>query len=164
MSSAHGQHRRIRPYLTFQLGDCKYACEVLRVQEIIRQPDLEPGLGGPDLLVGIFASSRGSVPVLDLLARPPDECRIQEMALVVFGADEQSLGLLVDDLHSIIEIDPSEALPIPPNTKAASEGQLQGVVELEGTDYYLLDLDRIFSAYLGAAAGLPPQDANEDGP
>ena len=151
----------MRQYVALRLGDRKYACDLARVQEIVAGPELEPCLDGPDLLIGMFAGSRGPLPVLDLLGRPPDAYRLNEMALLVFEAVGSSLGLLADDLNSVIEFDPAAALPLPLAAGGVADEFLAGVVELADISYYLLDLDRVVAAYTGAATELSPKTGNK---
>ncbi len=137
-------------HVSLRLGEHKYACDVINVQEIIHHPQLEPSLDGPELLIGIYTSSRGPFPVLDLLKRPPDECRLSEMSMVVVEITGELLGLLVDDLDNVVEIDLSDRRPVAGGRMGVEDGLLEGVAAVKGSEYYLLDLERILLAYTGA--------------
>ncbi len=152
-----------RSHVLMRLGDRVYACDMLPVQEIVRGPDLDPCFDGPELLIGMFSSARGPIPVLDLLGRPPDVCPIGEMALVVIEVSEHVICLVVDELLEVIDLDPSSVLPLPEGANGAPDRLLRGVVESSNYDYYLLDLDRIAATCLPArpSAG---QGGREDGP
>ena len=139
-----------------RLGERRYACDLVCVQEIIRHPILEPSLEGPGLLVGMHAGSRGSLPVLDLLGRPPDECPLRSMTLVVFETSGKALGLLVDDLLDIIEFNPATMLPLPPGGNGVTDELIVGLTSVAGSDYYIINLDMVVSVYQGEVAGLPP--------
>jgi chemotaxis signal transduction protein len=146
----------LKQYLAMRLGEHGYACDLACVQEIVSRPVLEPSLDGPELLVGMYAGSRGPLPVLDLLGRPPDECPLCSMSLVVFKAMGSTVGMLADESLNIVEFDPQTIGPRPIGSNSVLELFLDGLVSVKGSDYYLLNLDMVVSAYLGAAAVLPP--------
>ncbi len=137
-------------HAAIRLGDRKFACDLMLVQEVIPEPRLDPCLDCSQLLVGMFEDTRGSLPVLDLMNRPPDECQLCDMALVVVEVAGQVLGILVDQVLDIVEFDPADLLPIPGGACGVDEHHVSGVVVITDTDYYLLDLHRIVDTYLGS--------------
>jgi chemotaxis signal transduction protein len=130
-----------------RLGDRKYACDLQCVQEIVTSPMLEPGLDGPSHQVGVFEGSRGPLPVLDLLGRPPDECPIQEMTLVVIDSAGKSFGLLADEILIAVDIDPEQVLPLPPRTDGISDNFISGVAPVSGSSYYLIKPEMVVSQF-----------------
>lgn len=139
-------------HVTLRLGDRHYACDLMQVQEIVERPDLDPCLDGPDILIGMFASARGQVPVLDLLGRPPDVCPVSEMSLLVLEIANNPVSLIVDELLDIIEFDPCAVCPVPPGANGAPDELLTGIIEVDNREYYLLDLERIHKACTGGEA------------
>jgi len=130
-------------HLTLRLGDRHYACDLMQVQEIVERPELDPCLDGPEILIGMFTSARGQVPVLDLLGRPPDVCPVSEMSLLVIEIGDSPISLIVDELLDIIEFDPCAVCPLPPGANGAPGELLTGIIEVDKREYYLLDLERI---------------------
>lgn len=144
-----------KQFLAMRLGDRAYACDLTSIQEVVRRPVLEPSLDGPELLVGMYAGSRGPLPVLDLLQRPPDECPICSMSLIVFETSGNVVGMLADGNPDIVEIDPGMIGARPIGSDCELELFLDGLFTISGTRYFLLNLDMVVSAYFGAVAGLP---------
>ena len=140
-------------FMSFKSGECRYACELNLVQEIIGEPVLEPCLDCSELLVGVFDGARGPLPVIDLLCRPPDLCPLSEMALLVFEFGRSLVGLLVDEIGEVFEIYPDAVRPLSNDDRFAIDGLLKGKIELSGNSYYLIDPDRIGKACVAATVG-----------
>jgi len=140
-------------HVALRLGERHYACDVMRVQEIVDGPDIDPCLDGPQILIGMFTTSRGQVPVVDLLGRPPDACPVRDMSLLILEIGEYPISLLADELLDIIEFDPGTRCSLPPGANGAPNDILAGVIEVEKRDYYLLDLERILSACMESGIG-----------
>lgn len=157
------RHINPRRHVALRLGERVYAFDLLYVQEIIFSPELEPCLDGPELVIGTFRGSRGELPVVDLLGRGPDECPLGRMALVIIEYSGRTVCVLVDGILDIVELDPSMALPVPGGANGVPDDMLCGIVNIIDCDYYLLDLDRIISAYIGCSAGTN-SEAGERGP
>ncbi|MFH1676005.1 MAG: chemotaxis protein CheW [bacterium] len=140
-------------YMSFKSGECRYACELNLVQEIIGDPSLEPCLDCSELLIGVYDGARGPLPVIDLLCRPPDLCPLSEMALLVFESNRKLVGLLIDEISEVFEIDPKEVRPLASDDRFAMEDLLKGKIEFSGSSYYLIDPDRIGKACVAATVG-----------
>lgn len=149
-------------HVALKLGGRNYACKVQNVQEIVRRPQLEPSLDGSDLLVGMFSSTRCEIPVVDLLGRSPDEFTLHEMALVVFQVEGEVLGLLVDDLEEIVELDTSQIVPVTADEAVETGNAVSGIVMREGTEFYLLNLERIACACKDTAVKLSTERSTDN--
>jgi chemotaxis signal transduction protein len=151
--AAERGHIRPKAHVALRLGERRYAIDLTPVQEIVHSPELDPCLDGPELLVGMFDSATGALPVLDLLGRPPDECPLSRMALVILQVSNTRLCLIADELPEMVELDPANAVPLLRGANGAPDELLRGVVDVGGCDYYLLDLDQIVLACSGAGPG-----------
>ena len=134
-------------FAVMRLGERKFVFDLLKLQEIVLSPIIEPSLDGPDLQVGMFNSSSGSLPVLDLLSRPPDECRLWTMAMVVFVNDGGSMCLLADEVLDYVEFSLSDLCPLPDGANGIADDLLSGVITHLDCDYYLLDLGALRSVW-----------------
>jgi purine-binding chemotaxis protein CheW len=143
-------HSTSRKFAAIRLGERKFACDIFKVQEIVHGPELEPSFEGCEFQVGTYNGKRGSLPVIDLLNRPPDACPIFDMSLVVIEIGDSIIGLLADELCDVLSIDPMSACPLPGGACGVDEDLLDGVITISDIDYYLLDLHRILEAFLGA--------------
>jgi chemotaxis signal transduction protein len=141
-------------HVALRLGDQTFACDITGVQEIVRNPQLEPSYDGPEILIGMFTGKRCELPVLDLLGRSPDECPLHEMTLVVLNYEGETVGLLVDDLEEIVELDLSKARPV--GKGIVRWDLVDCVVSREGSDYNILNLGRVVDAFHSDGIQLAP--------
>jgi chemotaxis signal transduction protein len=135
----------VQRYLAMRLGEEFYACDLNCIQEIVHNPELDPSFEGSELLVGMFAGSRGSIPVVDLLARTPDNCPLCSMSLVIFERSGKVAGMLADNLVDVVEFDPTFALPLRDVTIEAPRQYIDGRAKINGSDFFLVNLDKIVS-------------------
>jgi len=134
-------------HAVLRLGERNYAFDLVHVLEIIRCPQLEPSLDGPELQVGIYEGARGPLPVLDLLSRTPDQCRLNRMSLIIVADNGETICILADDVADIVEIDTNDRCPLPDGANGVNTGLLTGVVTISESDYYLLDLGLLRTAW-----------------
>jgi len=127
-------------HAVLKLGERNYAFDMDHVQEIIPKPVLEPCFDGPELLIGMFESTHGTLPVLDLLNRPPDECCLNLMSLVVLEESGETICILADDILDYVELNPCDCCPLPDGANGVTNDLLNGVVNQSDCDYYMLDL------------------------
>jgi chemotaxis signal transduction protein len=143
MSSKNLRRETIQRHLAMRLGDDTYTCDLHCIQEIVSNPVLDPSFDGTELLVGMYEGSRGSIPVVDLLARTPDDCPICHMSLVIFERAGKVAGLLADNLLDVVEFDPAFVIPLRKPAGEIHHQYLSGRVRVKGSDYYLIDLDKV---------------------
>jgi chemotaxis signal transduction protein len=153
MTDAKEMDKEFLPYMVVRLGGRRYVCDFLNVQEIVGSPEIEPSFDGTEFLIGLFDSVRGVLPALDLLSRPPDICPIKDMSLVILEASGQLISLLVDELLDVVRFDPGSVLPLPEGANGIPDELLSGVIEIDDTDYYLLNLDQIISVWQSTVFG-----------
>jgi chemotaxis signal transduction protein len=134
-------------HLALRLGERKYVCDLVSVQEIVLYPDIDPIGTDPGTFIGTFDSARGSIPVLDLLGRPFDEESIRKKILVIAGFPAYTIGILVDELLENMGIELSSVLPLPAGAYGVSFEILQGVVDFDKETYYLINLERLASTW-----------------
>lgn len=131
--------------LTFSIGDEHYAANVLDIHEVVQATsDIVPVPGAPERVLGVM-NLRGSViTVLDLrqvvgLAPEPDDSR----PIIVANLDSHTIGLMVDAVATVTEIDPEKIEPPPDLGRSAAEGLIQGLFHRDKTLYLVMDLSRL---------------------
>ena len=102
-------------YLTFILGDEVYAVEIQRVREII---SILPITTIPELPVSVkgIINLRGEViPVMDVRIRFRKETVEYDLktCIVIINVNDISLGLIVDSVCEVLNIEPDKVLPNP---------------------------------------------------
>ena len=148
-------------YLTFFLGDEEYGIAILRVHEIIgtppitRIPRLRPYVRG-------VVNVRGRViSVVDLRLRfdlPAIEPGPRSCIVVVRAHDTQ-VGLLVDRVSEVLDIEPGAVTPAPSLGADTPADFLAGVANSGGRVRLLLDVDRVLDGRAGDAPAPAASDA-----
>src|SRR5699024_2147237 len=95
-------------WLQFSLGQQQYGLNVLQIREIICATEITPVPGAPRHVLGIINVRGSIITVVDTrqrLALPLREMRDSDWILVM-DVDGQSIGLLVDEVSEVIDVDP----------------------------------------------------------
>jgi purine-binding chemotaxis protein CheW len=102
-----------QPFLTFSLGEQKYALPIDVVVEVAAMVELSEVAESPPEMSGI-ANRHGLVlPVFDLrLVFGHVAARVNLSTLFIVAAhDGQTVGLVVDDVHQVEYLQPSHQIP-----------------------------------------------------
>lgn len=144
----------------FRVGIERFAVDILRVQEINRMMALTQIPLSPPGVCGVVNLRGRVVPVLDFHARmgleatEPDETS----RILVVDINGSTLGFIVDEVHEVLQIDPSIVDPAPSLATGSDSAYILGVAKLNDSLLILLDLDKVFSGEslesIGAAAKL----------
>ena len=143
-------------WVTFRLARETYGINVMRVQEVLRVPDVAPVPGAPPSVLGIINLRGNVVTVLDTrylleLATDPltDDSRI-----MVIEAGRATLGLLVDSVAEVVNISAAQIDPAPAIGNDDTSRYIHGVYSTEREIIVLIDLDRLLVDEEQAAASL----------
>lgn len=132
-------------WLRFTVGEQSYAVEVLKVQEVMRPPEVLPLRGAESSLLGVMNLRGQIVPVIDLGRRlMVDTVTIDPLSrVVVLECDGEALGILVSSVAEVMAI--SEAsIEHPGNLQCGSScASLTGVCRQNGHLTILLDAKRL---------------------
>ena len=135
-------------YLTFVLGQEQYGIEILRVQEIkgysapMQLPNMPPHIKGVMNLRGTV------VPVLDLRIKfgMPEAEYDGFTVVIVVKVAERTVGLIVDAVSDVLNVDPSETVPAPEMGAGVDTSYLTGLAKSPDRLIALLALDRVVDA------------------
>jgi purine-binding chemotaxis protein CheW len=136
-------------YLTFLLGDCGYGIPILKVREIIRLLDITPIPRMPEYVRGVINLRGKIVPVIDLrlklgIAKPVTTNRTCIIVThVAIGGATKLMGLIVDALDEVHQINAEDIEPAPDFGKGASSDHIQNMAKTKGQVKTLLNIDRI---------------------
>jgi len=143
-------------YLTFVLADETYGVAILKVQEIIGIVDVTKVPRLPDFVRGVINLRGKIIPVVDLrlkfnLSGTEDTDRTCIIVMQVTNSDDEvTMGIIVDEVSEVTDIDPNQIEP-PPSFGSAIDGDfIVGMGKLDERVIMLLDVDRV----LGATAGI----------
>ncbi len=131
-------------YLIFKLKDEEFAIEINRVVEILRPQKVFEMPELPEFLQGVINLRGVIIPVIDMRKRLGLPVSQKAMIVVIyFGRDR--LGLIVDDVREIIEIDESEISESPEILKRFKTGYLKAFAKKADRVIMILNLETILS-------------------
>lgn len=147
-------------YLTFVLGGCGYGIPILKVREIIRLLDITPIPRMPAYVRGVINLRGKIVPVIDLRMKLglPNPTTTNRTCIVVthvqIGDTTKLMGLIVDALEEVYQINAEDIEPAPDFGKGTSNRHIRNMAKAKGQVKALLDIDQII---LDDQALLPPE-------
>jgi purine-binding chemotaxis protein CheW len=172
--------REQKQYLTFMLGAETYAIGILRVKEIIGYGALTAVPMMPQCIRGVINLRGAVVPVMDLAARFGQRAREVGkrtcIVIVEVGADaedaadaakaeRQVMGVVVDAVNAVLDIDAAQIAPPPAFGARIRSDFIEGMGKVNGAFVILLDAQTVLSAAeigalaaLGAGAAKAPRD------
>jgi|TARA_Y100000310_G_C20688689_1_gene820761 purine-binding chemotaxis protein CheW len=152
-------------YLTFSVGDERFAIGIMDVREIIEVESLARVPMTPEHISGVINLRGNVVPVVDLAVRLGRNCSaISEQSCivvveVVLAEQQQVLGMLVDSVEEILEI-PEEDVGPPPNFGTDIRTEFITRMGWVGDRFIiLLDTDNVLSAEDMATLEVAASDA-----
>ena len=139
-------------YMTFKLADEEYGLEILKVREIIGLMEITHVLRTPDFVRGVINLRGRVIPVVDLRAKfgmAGAEATEQTVIIVVqcvLGAQEITIGILVDQVLEVLNIGAKQIKP-PPNfgSGAIDTDFILGVGKADRRVIFLLDISRVLT-------------------
>ncbi|MBU3199062.1 chemotaxis protein CheW [Clostridium estertheticum] len=132
-------------FLTFSVGkesygiEIKFVTEIIGMQEITEVPEL------PDYVKGIINLRGKIIPVIDVRLRFRKEPKDynDRTCIVVINIKETTVGLIVDNVAEVINIDDSNIVP-PPQMKTGFHNRyVRGIGKVGNEVKLLLDCDKL---------------------
>lgn len=163
-------HRQIR-LITFRVGAELFVLDIMAVRQIIGYSGSRLVPHAPAFIEGIAVLRNEVIPIIDLRSRffpdlPPLE---GQPFVLVTRTPAGILGLKVDEVLRILNVDTESILP-PPEIVRGLEGDLFiGVIPVGNELYLVIDLESILTgkesrlleqSHLGESRKTPPEAAN----
>jgi len=135
-------------YMTFILGEMKYAVELPKIREILTYPDLITVLPGTTEWVKGLINLRGEVvPILDIRVKfGTGEVIYDENTAViaVITEDNRMIGLVVDKVDDVQKLDNSQLYPVSDMGSAIPSKYLKGFMRLEDNQMLvIMDIETV---------------------
>ncbi len=134
-------------WVTFRLENEKYGIDVMQVQEVLRITEIAPVPGAPSYVLGIINLRGNVVTVIDTRSRfglasvkTDDSSRV-----VIIESEDQVVGILVDSVAEVVDLQPSEIETAPNVGTEESAKFIQGVASHDGELLILVDLNKLLS-------------------
>ena len=131
----------------FYLGPEEYAVDILKIKEIKLMQEITNVPKAPDFVEGVINLRGDIVPIIDLkkkLNLGAAELN-EESKIIVVEIDTKMVGVIVDEVSEVIEIEDSKLSPPPPIIGGIEAEYLKGVGKLGDRLLILLDLDKILT-------------------
>ena len=135
-------------WVTFGIEQEIYGIKVLRVQEVLRVPEIAPVPGAPPYVLGIINLRGNVVTVIDMRSR----LRLGERAyndqtrIIVVETRGPIAGILVDRVDEVIELSAENLAPLPNVGERENSRFLSGVAHRGDDVLILVDVDQLLSA------------------
>jgi purine-binding chemotaxis protein CheW len=136
-------------YLTFILDGGAYGIPILKVREIIRLLEITPIPRMPEYVRGVINLRGKIVPVIDLRMKfgLPNTSTTNRTCIIVthvtIASATKQMGLIVDALEEVYQINAEDLEPAPDFGKGVSSGHIQNMAKVKGQLKALLNLDEI---------------------
>ena len=132
--------------VVFKLLNVEFAIEVTSIESIIKFQAITKIPHAPDFVVGVTNLRGNIVPVIDLKKRL-DLQQIEQgedTRIIVAILQDAKIGMVVDSVTQVIEIEETEIEPTPTITMAVDASFLRGIVKIENQLVILLNLEKVF--------------------
>lgn len=151
----HSEHQTetYNQYLTFQADREVFAVDILDIKEIIEVSQMTPVPMMPNFIRGVINLRGRVVPVIDLAARMRREpSRIGKRSCIVLvdiglkaGNKGQVVGMLVDKVNEIVEIEQNHIQPSPDMGDGIDTRFIKAMGRIDESFFILLDIENILS-------------------
>ena len=145
--SADSSNKEILRWVTFHLGNEVYGVNVMQVKEVLRYTEIAPVPGSPEYVPGIINLRGNVVTVIDTRMRfglehapVTDNSRI-----VIIEAEKQVVGILVDSVAEVVDLNSSDIDPAPNIGTEESAEFIKGVSNRNNELLILIDLNRLLN-------------------
>ena len=134
-------------FLTFQLGDELYGVDILRVQEIKGYTVVTKIPNTPPHIKGVLNLRGTIVPIVELRTKfgMPTIDYTMFTVIVVVVVKEKIMGLVVDAVSDVLNIDRKDIQPPPQFGAKVDVSFLNGIGKSADKLVALLDMDRLLS-------------------
>ncbi len=140
-----------KSYLTFALGEEKFAIPVDLVQEVVEPGQITKIPSAPDYMLGIINLRGRVLPLLDtrLKLGLSAIARTQRSRIMVLDINQEEkslqIGALVDVAREVIEIGDHEIQEAPEFENLKTAAPITGIVNDHGNITMIMDITKVFS-------------------
>lgn len=142
----------LNSYLTFALGDERFAIPVDQVQEVVEFGHVTKVPNAPNYMLGIINLRGRVLPLLDTklkLGLPQtavsQKSRIMVLDLQLEDDKNLQIGAMVDLAREVIEISEDEIQDAPEFENLKTSAPITGIVNKQGDITMIMDITRVFS-------------------
>ena len=140
------------PYLTFGLGEEKYAVEITNVREVLKYTKVTKIPKTPDYMCGVINLRGGVVSVVDLNMKfgMPKTADIENANIIILELTMKNnemilLGALVDSVQEVLELEHNQIENTPRLGMSVNLEFIKGIGKKGEEFLIILDMNKIFS-------------------
>ncbi|HIG79425.1 MAG TPA: chemotaxis protein CheW [Cycloclasticus sp.] len=137
----------VTQWLTFLLGNEKYAVKVVQVQEVLRYTPITPVPGATMEVLGII-NLRGNVVTVVALRKKFNMPSIEvddSTRIMMMDIQGYIIGVLVDTVTEVIDLNDSEIESAPDVSSSGNSVFIQGIAQVENELHILVNLGKLLS-------------------
>jgi purine-binding chemotaxis protein CheW len=133
-------------FVSFTIDDELYGVDVMAVREIRKWSPTTTLPGQPYYTRGVLNIRGEALPVHDLRARfgGGETDATENHVVVIVNLPNGSVGLLVDSVSDILDVDPSEVCAVPEGARDSHDGAITGLVPRDDKMMALVDVATLF--------------------
>lgn len=135
-------------FLTFVLGKEEYGIEITRVREIIGIVEITPVPKAPSFIKGVINLRGKVIPIVDMRTKFSME-QVEftsETCIIVVEVNERLMGILVDTVSEVLDIQANDIEPPPSFGSGLSTMFILGMAKIKGDVKILLNIDEVLNA------------------
>ena len=131
----------------FYLGEEEYAVDILRIKEIKLMQEITNVPKAPSFVEGVINLRGDIVPIIDLKKKLSLGSAVinEETKIIVVEIENKMVGMIVDEVSEVIEIEDTNMAPPPPIIAGIEGEYLKGVGRLKDKLLILLDITKILT-------------------
>jgi len=135
-------------FLTFILGNEVYGIEILKAREIIGLMDITTVPQTPEYMKGVINLRGKVIPVIDLRLKfgMPEEEHTQETCVIVVEVNNTSLGIIVDSVSEVSDINGGEIEDAPSFGHGIDTSFIMALGKVKDKIIILLDIEAVLSS------------------
>lgn len=128
-------------FVVFTISDGEFGLELERVFEIIKPQKITPLFNVPSFISGVINLRDTIIPVMDLRRRLNTEPSHQKERIIIVRLHGEKIGLLVDSVKEIVNIEKSAVTSPPPVLKGFKTEYLNGIGKIGERLIIILNLN-----------------------
>lgn len=136
-----------RQLVVFELSSEYYGVDIHRVESIIKMQEITSVPHAPEFVDGVI-NLRGEVlPVVDLRCRFGLDSidNTKDTRIVVVAIDDMKVGMVVDGVSEVLNINSAEIEPPSPMVTTVDSGFIEGIAKQEKRLVILVDLAKVLT-------------------
>ncbi|HPO50797.1 MAG TPA: chemotaxis protein CheW [Spirochaetota bacterium] len=143
--------KAMNKYVTFKLGDTRFAVAVLKTREIVEYGKITPVPEAPEYIEGVINLRGSVVPVVNLSKKFFGiENKIMESTSIMIvepevDGEQTKMGLIVDLVSDVLEIKEDKLEPPPKYGSKLKSEYLLNVTSRDDEFILILDIDKVMS-------------------